>query len=440
MEGQFMKNNRIKIGKSSFAYNVFILATGTAAAQVVTMALSPLITRLYGPEAFGIMGTFVALISIITPIAALTFPIAIVLPKRDSDAKKLIQLSLIIALVMSLVTLLILYVFHDPLTHILNLENIEPYLYLIPFVILFASLLQVIEQWLIRKKQFSTSSKATFLQSLIVNGGKVGVGLFYPFVSVLVFFSAFNQGLKALLLFVFASNKINLKEIKLDKERGGYRRIFKEYNDFPKYRAPEVFLNAISQNIPVLLLTSLFGHVSVGFYTIGKTVLALPSQLIGKSVGDVFYPRFAEAYKNEENLYPLVKKATLVMGLVGLVPFSIVVFFGPHLFSLVFGDSWKVAGEYARWIALWSYFGFMNKPSVMSLPVLSAQAFHLKYSVFMLVTRIVALVAGYILFRNDIHTIAIFGIVGAMLNGGLIYKAFKICKDFDKRYVNGGIK
>lgn len=57
------------------------MASGTAMAQVISMLLAPIITRLYGPEAYGMMGTFMAIIGIFTPIAALTYPIAIVLPK-----------------------------------------------------------------------------------------------------------------------------------------------------------------------------------------------------------------------------------------------------------------------------------------------------------------------------------------------------------------------
>jgi len=45
---------------SKFVRNVAIVATGTAGAQAITMAFSPINTRLYGPEAFGILGTFTA--------------------------------------------------------------------------------------------------------------------------------------------------------------------------------------------------------------------------------------------------------------------------------------------------------------------------------------------------------------------------------------------
>ncbi|MEI8616630.1 oligosaccharide flippase family protein [Pseudoalteromonas sp. B193] len=60
------------------------------------------------------------------------------------------------------------------------------------------------------------------------------------------------------------------------------------YRDFPLYRAPQQFINALSQSLPILMLASFFGPASAGFYTLAKTVMAIPSTLVGKAVGDVF--------------------------------------------------------------------------------------------------------------------------------------------------------
>lgn len=92
-----------KLLNKPFIKNVLIMATGTFGAQVVKMLTSPLITRIYGPDAFGVMGVFVSIIQILIPIAALTYPTAIVLPKSDLIAKELIRLSLYISFVMMLV-------------------------------------------------------------------------------------------------------------------------------------------------------------------------------------------------------------------------------------------------------------------------------------------------------------------------------------------------
>src|SRR5699024_10498838 len=112
MKGEYMKKLFHKFRRSAFIKNVAIMAIGTAGAQIISVALSPVITRLYGPEAFGIMGTFTALHRIVIPYDALTYPIAIVLPKNDKKAKCLIKLSVFITTIITSIAILFLPAFH----------------------------------------------------------------------------------------------------------------------------------------------------------------------------------------------------------------------------------------------------------------------------------------------------------------------------------------
>src|SRR5699024_9062559 len=103
-----------------------------------------------------------------------------------------------------------------------------------------------------------------------------------------------------------------------------------------------------------------------------------------------------------ENVSRLITKATLALMGIGIVPFGLVIIFGPWLFEFVFGQGWDVAGEYARWIALTSFAVFMNKPAVRSMPVLSAQGIHLIYTIVILATRVLSLLIGFFVFKSDI--------------------------------------
>ena len=423
-----MKKRFKNFFNKSFVRNVIILATGTVAAQAITMALSPIITRMYGPEAFGVMGTFNALISIIVPVAALTYPIAIVLPKNEQDAKGLVRLSLLITATISLISFIILVLFKNQIINIFNLKDIVNYLYLIPLVIIFGGLLQVAEQWLIRTKQFSINARVTFLQSVITNGSKVGIGFFHPVATVLVVMTALGNGIRAIMMIIFAKKSNFHNNTNKESDKKSLKSLAKKYYDFPLYRSPQVLLNGISQSLPILLLTSFFGVAAAGLYTIGRTVLSIPTQLIGKAVGDVFYPRISEAVNNNENLTEIIKKATIVLGLIGIIPFGTIIVVGPTIFSFIFGADWYTAGEYARWTALWVYFMFMNQPSVRALPVLAAQKFHLKFTTVTVILRLVALSLGYFIFNNDLIAIALFGITGAILNMLLILMTLRISK------------
>src|SRR5699024_6934463 len=317
-----MKTKISNLFKKKFVRNVIILSGGTVGAQVIAMLFSPVITRIYGPESYGVMGTFSSITRTIIPIAALSYPIAIVLPKDNRDAKGLIRLSLFITIILSMISLIFLVLFNDIIISIFNLKEIGNFLYLIPLTIFFAGFMQVMEQWMIRTKQFSVNARVTLIESLITNLSKVSIGTFYPLSIVLVITTAFTNGIKGFLMFILNKEPVHNKSSKDVSNYKNIKHLAKRHFDFPVYRAPEQFLNAASNSLPILMLTAFFGPVSAGFYTIGRTVLRLPTQLIGKSVGDVFYPRIAEAYNNKENVAMLIKRATLVLVGVGIIPYG----------------------------------------------------------------------------------------------------------------------
>ncbi|WP_368652893.1 lipopolysaccharide biosynthesis protein [Ornithinibacillus sp. 4-3] len=405
-----------KLKKSQFIKSVVIMATGTIGAQVITMAMSPIITRLFGPEAFGLMGAFNSFVNILIPLVALTYPVAIVLPKNNIEAIGLIRLSLFIVTITTCLSIIAIYLFNNKIIHIFKLEEIAQYVYLIPLVILLSGIVQILENWLIRNQQYKLNAKTTFYQALILNSGKVGVGLLYPFAGVLILFSSITSGIKIFLIFLQVNKRELLNILKPKFNFSSLKDLAKKYYDFPLYRAPETFLSTVSQSLPVILLTAFFGAASAGFYTIGRTVLFMPSLLIGKAIEDVFYPKIAKMNNDGKKLTKVILQATLGLLIIGIIPFGLIIVWGPAIFGFVFGSDWAMAGEYAKWVALWTFSSFIVRPSVRSLAVLNAQRFHLIFTFIMTITRLFLIYFGFSVYANDLIAIALFGVSGAVFN------------------------
>lgn len=401
-----------------FVRNVALVATGTAGAQAITMAFSPIITRLYGPESFGILGTFTATLAVVTPIAALTYPIAIVLPKKDDDARSIAKLSFFLALCISLIFATIVLIGEQAIAQLLNLETIAPYLLLIPVAMFLSSLQQIMQQWLIRKKQFKVSARIAVSQSLILNIAKTGIGFVHPAGAVLIVVTTLGNALYALQLWLGAKRWSSPAEYihRPAKALPSWKKIAHQYRDFPLYRAPQVTINAFSQSLPILMLASFFGPAAAGFYSLSRVTLAMPTALLGKAISDVFYPRIAEAAHANENIFSHIFKATTALMVIGIIPFGLVFLWGPILFELVFGSEWGQAGEYARWLSLWLFFGFTNRPIVSAIPVLNLQGYFLIYEIISVIIRVLALSSAFFLYQSDLVAIAIFSITGAVLN------------------------
>lgn len=403
-----------KLTKSKFVRNVAIVATGTAGAQAITMAFAPIITRLYGPEAFGLLGTFTAILGIVMPIAALSYPIAIVLPKSDDEAKAIAKLSLRIAFVIALILSAILLIAGNKIAVLLGMEAIASFMLLIPLAMFFSALQQIMQQWLIRKKQFKVTARIAVSQSLILNSSKIGVGWFWPIGPVLIVLATLGNMLYAAQLW-FGAKKWADKDDRIDKATGkvSLKEQAYKHRDFAYYRTPQVLVNAVSQSIPVLLLASFFGPATAGFFSLGKSVLSAPATLIGTSVGNVFYPKIAEAHNAGKNPVPLLNKATLATFLVGLIPFGIIMIFGVWIFEFVFGDDWAIAGQYAQWMALWVLVSLSARPLIATIPVVRMQGIFLVYELVFLILKATAfVVAGYI-YNDALTAVVLYSLITA---------------------------
>ncbi len=419
----------MELKKSKFIRNVTVVASGTVIAQVIAMLSIPIIARIYGPESIGILGVFVAITAIVTKISGLTYPVAIVLPNKDEEAKILVKASIYLSFVIAFLTLTILIFYREPIASLFNLEEIESYLFFIPLIIIFSVLYQVSEQWLIRLQKFKLTAKAMIYKSIIENLSKIGVGLYHPVAYVLISITAFSYLLHTLLIVSHLKYKFSRSTLNIKDNAGEMVRLLKVYKDFPLYRAPQELVNGISSSLPILLLASFFGPAYAGFYTISKKVLHVPTNLLSKSIGDVFYPRITQAANKREHVANLLFKATMGLAIVGIIPFGIVFMFGPWLFGLVLGEDWIQAGEYARWLSIWLYFGFINRPTTKTIPVLKLQGLFLFYEILTTLIRAGALFIGFIIFNDDLIAIILLCMIAALSNVILIgftyYKARK---------------
>ena len=408
--------------RSPVLRNIATVASGTAGAQAITLAMMPVITRLYGPEAYGMLGVFMSLAFMLVPIAALTYPIAIVLPRRDADARALIRLSLLIATLFAVLAALVIALFGEPLAEQAGVAQITPFLMLLPLFLLASAALETTQQWLIRKQRFRLTASVAVQHALGHNGLRIGAGLLHASPAMLLLTTACGPLLQTLMLNWSLRRKPNLREADTAEQGAalGLRDLALQYHDFPLFRAPQMLINAVSQNLPTLVLAAFFGPVAAGFFALCKQALNVPTQLIGKSVADVYYPRITRAVQAHEPVVRMLAKATLLLALAGLLPFALVFSFGPQLFTLVFGAEWTAAGEFARWLALAEYAIFISRPSTVAVPALKLQGRFLGFEVFSTVLRVAALLTGALLLQQAEHTVMAFTAASILIYLSLI--------------------
>ena len=401
--------------RKPFARNVAWVASGTAGAQAISMAFAPFITRIYGPEAYGLLGVFMATVSIAAPVAALAYPHAIVLPKQENGARAVVQLSIIITAAVAGAVLVGLCLSGDTLLAALGAADIKQFSLLIPIAMMLTAYQEIGQQWLVRKRAFQATARVSVARSLIVGSAKIIVGVFHPIAAALVGLHTTGIAIQSMLQW-FEARRLPKSSIHTRRWLGWGRltSVAQRYWDFPVYRAPQILINAASHALPVLLLGALFGPAAAGFYALGRNVLGAPAGLVARAVSMVFYPRITEAARNGEDKRKLILVATAGLTVVGIVPFGVIFLAGPSLFAWVFGSEWGMAGNFARWLSLMYFMHFINGPSVAAVPVLGMQRGLLVYELFSTGAKVAALYVGFSMSDNSGFAVALFAGAGAI--------------------------
>lgn len=396
-----------------FLQNVFTLASGAAVAQIITLAFSPLVTRLYGPESFGLAGIFVSIAALLTTVAALSYPGAIVLPKSDVDALGLVKISLILGILSTLIYVTVLINIGGKFLQALNAEHLEPYKFLLPLAAFCSLCSIIIAQWLVRERSFSIIAKYGVFTSLVTNIPKALAGLLAPSVLALIVTNIVGSLLGAMLtLRAYFVGTDNSRSESVYSSRQSMLRLAVLYSDFPRYRMPQNLLNAFSHSLPVIVIAAYSGPESAGYYSLAFMMLSAPASLVGGAVMSVFYPKITEAIRAGDDVQSMIMTTTFWMAILGVAPYLMIIAYGPSLFGWAFGLEWSISGEYSQWLALWLFFQLINKPAVAAVPALRLQKGLLIYEIWSTGAKMLALYIGFSLFGEVLMAVAIYSVAG----------------------------
>lgn len=423
----FLRNHIKTFRQSKFVRNVFAVATGIAAAQAISLAFMPFLTRLYGPEAFGALAAFTAILNIITPLATLGYANAIIMPKTEEEVNAVARLSLMSAGIVAPLALIAVYAFQFPLAKLTGLEHQPNLLYLIPISLLLVALLSVANQVAIREGLFKAKSSSYVASTFIVNLGKLGVGYISATGITLIIFLIISNLINYTMLMARVP-KVGAFDFRQWFGISGIRQAAFNYKDFAIYRMPQSILNAASLGLPVILLTNFFSTSAAGQYAITTLILGAPVMLLGNSVLEVFFPKITTLVRdNPASAFHMLWKSTLLMSVIGLVPFSIIFLWGDLILPWVLGEAWGRAGEYSQWIALWMFSVLITRPAVAAMPVLKLQGFLLVYEIIITVLRIGSISLGATL-GGDLMAVTLFSVVNIIGYLSLLVFVLKKCK------------
>jgi lipopolysaccharide exporter len=408
---------------TSFAGDVLKLVSGTTLAQAIGVLITPILARMYAPEAFGTLALFTSITGILGVVACLRYELAIMLPETDEEAANLLAVSLVAVVAITALTIPVITLGRPLLVRLLKAPELGPYLWLVPIAVFFGGVFQALNYWNSRTKQFGRLSVVRVVQSASTHAVKLVSGLAgyvggTPLIGATVLGSALSTGVLA--------RRVWRDDNKLFRGAMHWRRMgdgAARYKRFPLIDAWGALLNTISWQLPALMLSFYFSRTVVGYYSLGLRVLQLPMSLIGGAIGQVFFQRAAEAHV-QDRVQQTVESTLQQLLMIGLFPLLTLAICGRSVFSLVFGPSWTEAGLYCQILAPWILFWFVSSPLSIVFSVLERQDFLFRMNVVILATRFLSLLIGGVL--DNVHIgLVVFSATGTIVYGYLILAAVR---------------
>ncbi len=389
--------------RSTYAQNVITLMTGTGLAQAIPIAISPILTRLYTPEDFGIFALYTSIASIGSIFVTGRYDLAIMLPKKDRDAFQVVVLSACLSVIISIFLFVFVFFFNDSIVALLGVPGISKWLYWVPISTMFIGVYGSLSYWCNRKSRFGRLAISRVTQTSTSSFSQLFAAHLKTGSHGLVFGQLIGQFTATLMIArdIKIHDKSLIKNIRILQVIA----LAKRYKNFPRYLIIAHGFNAGSGQMPMLLLGGLFNATTAGYYSLIQRVMGVPMTFVANAIGEVFRQEASQAYVHTGSCRLIYIKTFKRLFFLALIPFAFFFVAGPSLFAWFFGEPWRVAGEYSRILLPMFFFQFITTP-ITQLPLFAEkQKIDLFWQISLFFLVLLAFIYGY--FINDVKWVFI---------------------------------
>ena len=389
----------------SFLRGAVGLAGGAAAAQLITVLFSPILTRLYSPRELGVLAAYSALIATLVIVGSLRYELVVTLAKDQSEARNALALSLTLAILTALISGFALTLFGGRLNS--DLWGMGGYGGLFALSLAGAAIYQAFVYWALRTEKYARVAVSIGSQSLATSIGQCSFGLAGFGTFGLLLGDAAGRLVGGGLLAYLSRRQDG--RILASATLGAIRRVAIHFRRFPSIATPAALLNGVGLNAPTLLIAGLFGPLHAGLFALSRRVIGLPMNVIGHSVSQAYVGRATRLLREDAARLPeFFTKSAAALLVLGVLPIGAVSIGGPWLFSVVFGGEWAEGGTYIRVLGP-AYLGqFVVAPVSQTLNLIERQGRQFIWDASRLAIVLGSLIGGKAYGLTAIQSVAVY--------------------------------
>lgn len=355
---------------------MFTLLIGAGLARIVGLISIPILARIYSPEDYGVLALYTSFVTLLAPILTLRYVQAIPLPKTEIMAFNLFVVCFRLIVLGTLLLAVILFLFSENIFSWFNMQSLTEWWWLVVLGVSGTALFELFSLWATRKRDYRIIAQTQFSQSLIGNLVKISLGFFSikPGGLIVGQFLTQSSGIFS----YFKRFVFDVKSLMPKSNFNKQKKLVKHYQDFIWFRLPSEFLMILGLQAPVLMASRLFDSNITGQLSFTIIALSLPVNLIGMSISKAYYAEVAVIGRSNPDriktlTFDIQKKLFMVA-----IPIALLVYFlSEWIFVFVFGEQWRIAGQYASILSPFLLLRFTSSPLDQVFNVISTQAVYL---------------------------------------------------------------
>jgi len=348
---------RSKNSLSGYWRDIIHQASGNSAAQAIGVLGIPVLARIYEPADFAVQSIFLQVVTFLAGIITWRYEYFFQLLSGDAQARKLFVWIVKLGGGAALIMTVVLLFYGVDISIYFGDSAIGQYLVFAPLTAFLMSIGLGLQHDVQRCRQFKVSAlsevvgKASYVMSGIVLAPFGVIGLIATNVfSALGKVSVLRKHLLAVLFKDRGDSHPDEAHPRTLHAKGAGAMVLSH-----------VFLT-IGSATPILFISHQYGIETLGQFSIVMSTIFLPSGLVGLAIGQVFYQRAAEYFRESKDISLLWWSTVKRLIIFGLPIYMVAILCSSFIYPLVLGGQWREAGSYAQIFSVAAFFSFISTP------------------------------------------------------------------------------
>lgn len=335
-----------KLFSNKFFQSIATLMSGTLIAQIISFAISPLMTRLYSEEQIGEYTLLLTVVTMFGSVICGRYDMAIVGESDEKGMYALVKLSSYITLALSLLVS-VGYTIYFCTSGSTKMSFPEVFAWIFAFV-LATGFMNILQSYNNHFRDYKLMSAASITKEAGKAVTLVGFGaLHFGTIGLLV--SYIVSSILELLQLIkrLKSNMSSIKAITFEDMKKAAKKHIRQ----PLYSVPASFVNGFSYSVINIFINSLFGSVTLAYYSMSYRMLGVPLSLVCNSTSKAYFEKAAREHDETGNFHKTFLQTSLFLLAIAVPMTAVLMILAPWAFELFFGKGWGVSGEYVRYLA-----------------------------------------------------------------------------------------